>query len=337
VEWVEVTAKTIEAAKDRALDRLGVDERDAEFEVLEEPRTGFLGRVKGEARVRARVRPQVPRPKAERRDRGRRGGRGQADTSEPRRGGRTRSSAGAGSGPADGPVEVAHETDAPVARDRERPTEDEGSGPRTAGGTSRRRNRRRPSGRPGTGDTGDTADRGTRSSNVDADDTDSANEGKDMADLPIDAQAQIVATFLEGLVDAFGLSGATTWTQVDDDTAEVQVDGSELGLLVGPKGRTLQAVSEVARSVVVHKADGITSGRVHIDVAGYRRRRREALVRFTAEIAEQVRSTGEAVAMEPMSAPDRKVIHDAVNDLDGVGSTSEGEEPYRRVVITPAS
>jgi spoIIIJ-associated protein len=73
VEWVETTGKTVAEAKDRALDLLGVDERDAEFEVVEEPKVGFLGRVKGTARVRARVRPAAPRPKAERRDRRKRG------------------------------------------------------------------------------------------------------------------------------------------------------------------------------------------------------------------------------------------------------------------------
>jgi spoIIIJ-associated protein len=69
MEWVETTAKTVEEAKELALDRLGVDEIDAEFEVLEAPRPGLFGRVKGEARVRARVRPTRPRPKTERRDR----------------------------------------------------------------------------------------------------------------------------------------------------------------------------------------------------------------------------------------------------------------------------
>jgi spoIIIJ-associated protein len=59
MEWVEVTGRTVEEAKDLALDRLGVDERDAEFEVVEEPRAGFFGRLKGEARVRARVKPAL--------------------------------------------------------------------------------------------------------------------------------------------------------------------------------------------------------------------------------------------------------------------------------------
>jgi len=69
MEWVETTGKTVEEAKDLALDQLGVHEGDAEFEVLEEPRPGLFGRVRGEARVRARVMPTTPRPKVERRER----------------------------------------------------------------------------------------------------------------------------------------------------------------------------------------------------------------------------------------------------------------------------
>ena len=65
MEWVETTAKTIEEAKELALDQLGVAVDDAEFEVLEEPRPGLFGRTRGEARVRARVRPTKPRPKVD--------------------------------------------------------------------------------------------------------------------------------------------------------------------------------------------------------------------------------------------------------------------------------
>lgn len=88
MEWVETTAETIEAAKELALDQLGVAEEDAEFEVLEEPKPGLFGRVRGEARVRARVKPTTPRAKADRRDsRNRRGGRPGQDEkrSEPKR------------------------------------------------------------------------------------------------------------------------------------------------------------------------------------------------------------------------------------------------------------
>src|SRR6516164_5429798 len=72
MEWVETTGRSIEEAKEAALDRLGVDESEAEFEVVDEPRFGLFGRLRSEARVRARVRPTAPRPKQDRRDRRRR-------------------------------------------------------------------------------------------------------------------------------------------------------------------------------------------------------------------------------------------------------------------------
>src|SRR5205085_9548861 len=78
MEWVEVTGKTLDEAKEAALDQLGVDEQDAEFEVVEEPKSGLFGRLRSEARVRARVVPTSPRPKVERRER-RRGSRDRAD------------------------------------------------------------------------------------------------------------------------------------------------------------------------------------------------------------------------------------------------------------------
>ena len=72
MEWVETTGRTVEEAKEAALDQLGVDERDAEFSVVEEPKSGLFGRVRQEARVRARIRPDKPRPKTDRRERRRR-------------------------------------------------------------------------------------------------------------------------------------------------------------------------------------------------------------------------------------------------------------------------
>ncbi len=72
-----------------------------------------------------------------------------------------------------------------------------------------------------------------------------------------------------------------------------------------------------------------------MDVAGYRERRREALARFATGIAESVLESGKPTALEPMSAADRKVVHDTVNAIDGVRTTSEGEDPRRRVVVHP--
>src|SRR6478736_8514044 len=74
MQWVETTGRTIEDAKEAALDQLGIDESEAEFEVIEEPKTGLFGRPRGEARIRARVVPKAPRPKQERRPRRQRTG-----------------------------------------------------------------------------------------------------------------------------------------------------------------------------------------------------------------------------------------------------------------------
>jgi spoIIIJ-associated protein len=312
VEWVETTGKTVEEAKDRALDLLGVDERDAEFEVLEEPKVGFLGRVKGMARVRGRVRPAAPRAKTERRDRRKRG-------EGASRGGRNRRPTEA-TGHGDGAAETADADNGAAVLATERTTT-----------SARRRGRKRGGSGRGTG-----AGREPGASSESAAEEPKEEKGAPMPELTLDDQARIVSAFLDGLVEAFGLAATSTWEHVDDENTEVRLEGEHLGLLVGPKGRTLQAVTEVARSVVVRHGEGGSSGRVHVDIAGYRQRRKEALVRFTAEVAEQVRESGVSRALEPMSAADRKIVHDAVNELEGVGSTSEGEDPYRRVVIIPA-
>jgi spoIIIJ-associated protein len=147
------------------------------------------------------------------------------------------------------------------------------------------------------------------------------------------AQGEQARVFVAGLVDAFGLAGETTLRTVEDDTVEVAVTGDDLGLLVGPKGATLGAVQELSRTVVSRSADG-RGARIHVDVAGYRERRRAALRRFTEEVAATVQSSGVPTALEPMGPADRKVVHDTVNEIEGVRTTSEGDEPSRRVVIS---
>ena len=147
-------------------------------------------------------------------------------------------------------------------------------------------------------------------------------------------QGRIAEDFVVGLLQKFNAPANTTHEVVDDDTVEIQVTGDELGLLIGPKGQTLQAVQELARTVVQRKSVART-GRIHVDIAGYRSKRREALARFTTQVAQDVVTTGQQRVLEPMSAPDRKVVHDTATDIAGVRTVSEGEDPRRRVVIIP--
>ncbi len=305
MEWVETTGKTVDEAKDAALDQLGVDEQDAEFEVLEEPRAGLFGRTRGEARVRARVRPTQPRPKTERRDRKGRSGRGGA-----------KRAAGSGQG-----------RNGAARTEDERPAEAEAAavavadGPRADAGGERRARR------------GGTRNGAGRAHRTDADDDEGSTA---MSDTELQEQGEVVRAFLLDLLDAFGLDAqVTTTTASEDGAVELAVVGDDLGLLIGPKGQTLQAIQELARSALQRQKPGETHARVRVDVGGYRERRREALARFARDIAEQVKASGVQKALEPMSPPDRKVVHDTVNEIDGVTTISEGEDARRRVVILP--
>ena len=153
-------------------------------------------------------------------------------------------------------------------------------------------------------------------------------------DVPIEEQAAAAEEFTRGLVEAFDLGG-TVSTVIDDDVVTVQVDGENLGLLVGPKGATLHAIEELVRTVVQRQTDG-HGVRIHVDVAGYRAKRRVALEGFTKKLVDKVLETGKAQALEPMSAADRKVVHDTAATFDGIMTESDGEEPRRRVVIRRA-
>ena len=123
----------------------------------------------------------------------------------------------------------------------------------------------------------------------------------------------------------------------DDDAIEMSVTGEELGLLVGQKGNTLSALQELTRTVVQRNSDGAKTDRLRVDVAGYRARRAAALREFAQKLATEVVDTGTEKLLEPMGAADRKVVHDAITEIDGVETGSEGEEPRRRVVIRPTS
>ncbi len=294
MEWVETTGRTIAEALDAALDELGVHEDDVEYEVLAEPRGGLLGRFGGsEARIRARVRP-VSREKPG--DRARRNRRSGGD--RPRGGGSRQGS----------------------ANKQERGPGTRGEGSRSEGS---RNDGRRNSGRGQRGRT-PAAPASSEGATVNGDHTG--------IDVPIEEQAQAAQAFASGLVTAFALGGSVDTIVDGEDHILVDITGDDLGLLVGPKGATLSAIEELVRTVVQRQTDG-HGVRINVDVGGYRAKRREALAQFTRQLAERVLETGRAQALEPMSASDRKVVHDVAAEIDGIATESEGEEPRRRVVL----
>jgi spoIIIJ-associated protein len=159
-------------------------------------------------------------------------------------------------------------------------------------------------------------------------------KGGDM-EVPLDEQGRLAEDFLTRLIGEFGLQAAVKIVRPDEDTVDVQLEGSDLGLLIGPKGATLLALQDLTRTVVHHRT-GAANGRIHVDVGGYRQKRTEALVRFAQQVAATVQTSGARTVLEPMTAADRKVVHDAITPIEGVSTISEGEEPQRRVVVVPA-
>jgi len=319
MEWVETTGRTVADALDAALDQLGVDEDDVEYELLQEPKSGLLGRR--EARIRARVKPiSREKPGGDRRRRkSREGGSGTG------RGAGSRSGRGAGRGGAKRPGGGAGAPQAAsTAGDEETPGAAAGSTgarPRRRGGRGGRGNRPA-SRRPGAADGQPVA-------------ADGQEDRLSETMVTVEEQAEAAADFTRGLVAAFGYEAEVTTRREDEDTVIVDVSGADLGLLVGPKGVTLHAIEELVRTAVQRQTEG-RGARIHVDVGGYRAKRRAALGQFAMGVAEEVLASGEGRALEAMSASDRKAVHDAVADLAGVATTSEGEDPRRRVVISPA-
>jgi spoIIIJ-associated protein len=311
MEWVETTAKSVESAKEVALDRLGVGVDDAEFEVVEEPKPGLFGRVRGQARVRARVKPTPVRPKQERRRRkdsgskaaGSKGAASKGAASKGSSRGADEQQSGAASAP---PMGEGAADSATPTRSQPRPTSSPSSPSSPSTTTTSEEHQMNDQSEPSTID----------------------------AVSPEEVGAAAVA-FMDGLVVAFGTTGTSSLT-VDDTELEVRLDGEGLGLLVGPGGRTLNAVQDLVR-VAAQRRLGDHETRLRIDVAGYRVRRQEALTRFGREVAEAVRSSGTARILEPMTSADRKVLHDVLGDEPGVTSRSTGDDPYRKVIVEPTS
>lgn len=151
--------------------------------------------------------------------------------------------------------------------------------------------------------------------------------------VDIEGQAEIVREFLTGLLDAYGLEGDVA-VRTEEGILFADVTGEQTEALVGARGAILQSILELCRTVVQRKSHA--SARIRLDIAGYTERRREALRIYAARLADQVLDDGEEVMLEPMNPADRKVVHDAIAEIDGVRTYSEGEEPNRSVVISLA-
>ena len=148
----------------------------------------------------------------------------------------------------------------------------------------------------------------------------------------LEQEGDIAADYLEELLDIADLDGDLDM-DVEGDRASVQIDGDDLGLLVGSNGEVLEALQELTR-LAVYRETGERS-RLMLDVGGHRAAQRTRLVALAKTSIAEVSDSGQPLSLDPMSAFERKVVHDAVAAA-GLTSESEGAEPQRHVVILPA-
>ncbi len=152
------------------------------------------------------------------------------------------------------------------------------------------------------------------------------------ADWP-EEPAQRVRELVEGVLDELDLDGEVA-VEEDDDRIAVAVEGTEdYGLLIGKRGQTIDALQLLCYQAAFR---GLRERkRVVVDAAGYRERRREALESRADRAAEQALGEGRVVEMEPMSAQERRVVHERLKERAGIETYSEGDEPNRCVIVAP--
>ena len=342
MEWIVTTGKTVAEAVERALDELGVDEADIEYEVLEEPKRGFLSRLGGGSptRIKARVKP-LSREKPDRRRRGgsrdrdreRKGG-GDGGERAPRPARAERAPAErppgerSGSGrPARGrpPSGADQGEDGPAEETERRPASErstEGARSASGSGSRNRRRKKKPQG----------ATAAAKAATPETSANGEEEEAVSGSEVTLEEQAELAEAFARGLVERFGLPASVSARAEGDDDVMVDVEGTDLGLLIGPRAATIDAIQELVRTAVQRRIGG-HGARIHVDIAGYRARRQEALAEFARQAAQRALESGRDQVFEPMSPVDRKIVHDIVNEIEGVATVSEGEEPRRRVVI----
>ena len=298
MEWLEITGKSVDEAKERALLHLGVHESDAEFEVLSEGRVGLFGRVKEEARVRARVIPTPVRSKESR-------GRAQGS-----RRGSTRRSQSSATGRSTRKTDASQEEATPKSRKNPR---DAGTGRKTteaSGAPSSAKNARK---------------------EVKAH-MDTQNTGPSLLE-----QADIAEQFVKGVAETLDLSLTFVRHDLDSGILRIEANGDGVGLLIGRRGATAQAIDELVRTVLQRSGGSIREGKIRMDIGGVRARRAASLAVFAKRVAADVVESGVEIALEPMNSMDRKIVHDVISDIEAVDSRSEGEDPNRRIVIAARS
>jgi spoIIIJ-associated protein len=159
-----------------------------------------------------------------------------------------------------------------------------------------------------------------------------------MSERPVDDEdedpAELLAELLKEIVDGLGLEGEVVVDR-EDDVLRGSVEGEDVGLLIGRRGQTIDAVQHLAQRIVF--PGGQSTARVVVDADGYRERRAHALREDADDAAEEAVRSGEPVELDPMPASERRVVHEHLRERGDVETHSEGDEPERYLVVSPAA
>lgn len=148
------------------------------------------------------------------------------------------------------------------------------------------------------------------------------------------APADAVRELVELVVDALGLDADVTVEEREEELVAT-VEGEDLGLFIGRHGQTIEAVQHLAQRVVFKDGPAEDRRRIVVDAAGYRARRREALERQADDAADEAVRYGRPVALDAMTATERRIVHEHLRERGDVETHSEGQEPDRHLVIEP--
>lgn len=148
------------------------------------------------------------------------------------------------------------------------------------------------------------------------------------------ATQKICEKFLQEVLQAMGMGEVTIVSSIDEEGAlAIEMSGDNMGILIGKRGQTLDSLQYLTNRVANKSQDGYV--RVKLDTEDYRKRRKQTLENLAKNIAYKVKRSRKPISLEPMNPYERRIIHSALQADDRVSTHSEGEEPYRRVVVTP--
>ena len=303
---IETTGKTIELAVQAAIDKLGLDRDSISVEVLENAKSGFLGIGSQPARIRATYEAPdeeedlTPKPALSSASRNKK-----PSSFALKRAAREAEEAAR----AEAAEKAAKEAAEKAAKEAEasKPEPRRESQPRQKSNQNRERSAQKPQ------------------------QPQKPAEPKTVAPAEPGSVEEKINTFLNGLMEHMGAQAVASTVKVDETTYQTELIGESLGMLIGRRGDTLDAIQHLTNYSINHSGKG--GIRVNVDAENYRQKREESLQRLAVKVAGKVVRYRRNITLEPMNAYERHVIHAALQDYADVTTYSTGTEPNRRIVV----